>query len=257
MSKLIDPHSDPAAPGTLDSDLLVAQLYDELRKLARIRIAQLRPGRTLEPTELVHELYQRLAKQPHKTWENPTQFYRTAAKAMRNILIDYDRARNAQRRGRDYQRVDISITIADDKPPMPLSEWFELYQALEQMFEQYPQHAELVLLRYFAGYSMEELASLQDVHPSTIDRRWRFARAWLGAKLKFESTAAPDKTVPSIGPPRSMPSNLTVTYSQHKPAVTIPQHDAIGSTHETSPRPQKRAQQDDNVATCVEINEHV
>ncbi|GAB4568997.1 MAG: hypothetical protein Tsb0020_22950 [Haliangiales bacterium] len=254
MSKLIDPHGEPATPAKLDSDSLVAQLYDELRKLARIRIAQLRPGRTLEPTELVHELYQKLAKQPHKLWENQAQFYRTAAKAMHNILIDYDRARNAQRRGRDYQRVDISITIADDKPPMPLSEWFELYQAIEQMFEQYPQHAELVLFRYFAGYSMEELASLQEVHLSTINRRWRFARAWLGAKLKLAPTSEPDKTVPDLG---TLRSNLAVTSLQYKPAATGPQRDPCEPADKTLRQSQSRAQQDDNVATCVEINEHL
>ena len=235
----------------LDADALIPQLYNELRKLAKRRIEQLRPGRTLQPTELVHELYEKFANKRDKAWESPTHFYRAAARAMNYILIDYGRARNAKRRGGDQQQVDISITILENKPPLPLDRWLELYQALEHMLTLHPDHAELVLYRYFVGLSMQQIADMQEVSLATVQRRWRFARAWLSANLRAHQTDVPATNDNGPATSTKHPPTMNATKPIRKRSLTQQQGGSRENVHPTS-QGARRTPQTENPATQSE-----
>ena len=157
---------------------LLPLVYDELRRLAAARMAQERPGQTLQPTSLVHEAWLRLAGGGNRRWESRAHFFAAAAEAMRRILIESARRKLAQRRGGGQHRVDIQeIQIA-----APLSkddELLELHEALEHFAAQDPRKAELVKLRYFVGLTIEEAAEVLGISAPTAKRWWSYARAWL------------------------------------------------------------------------------
>ncbi|WP_428269823.1 ECF-type sigma factor [Haliangium sp.] len=167
----------------MSSDELVCLLYDELRRLAQARLARLPPRQTLQPTLLVHEAYERLARRRDVRWNSRAHFFGAAAKAMRNILVDDARRRRSQRRGGDMARVDVSMTLPDQQAPLAAEDMLTLHEALERMSVEHPEHAELVVLRYFGGLTMREIATLHGVHICTVEGRWRFARAWLRVAL--------------------------------------------------------------------------
>ena len=157
-------------------------LYDELRKLAHARIRRLRPGETLQTTDLVHEAYIRLSENPDYEWQSPRHFFGAAALAMREILVDRARHRGARKRGGDQVRVDL-ITMPGHPGPLSAEAMLTLHTALERMQAASPEVAEVVLLHFFAGLSLPEIASTMSLSLRTIERRWRTARAWLGANL--------------------------------------------------------------------------
>jgi RNA polymerase sigma factor (TIGR02999 family) len=158
-------------------------LYNELRKLAHARIRRLRPGETLQTTDLVHEAYIRLSKNPDYEWQSPRHFFGAAALAMREILVDRARHRGARKRGGDQVRVDL-ITMPDQPAPLSAEAMLTLHTALERMQAASPDLAEVVHLHFFAGLPLPEIASTMGLSLRTIERRWRTARAWLSTNLE-------------------------------------------------------------------------
>lgn len=165
------------------ADRLLPLVYQELRKLAAARLAKERPGQTLQPTVLVHEAYLRLVDvdQPQQ-WNGRGHFFGAAAEAMRRILVENARRKRAGRHGGQLQRVDLEIaapTVGGRSEDL-----LALDEALVGLEEQWPEKAQLVKLRYFAGLTIPEAAQALKISTATAERHWRFARAWLHAQLK-------------------------------------------------------------------------
>jgi RNA polymerase sigma factor (TIGR02999 family) len=157
------------------SEQLLPLVYDELRKLAAQRLAQEKPGQTLQATALVHEAYVRLVG--NRPYADRSHFFRVAAEAMRRILIDRARHKRRVRHGGDHQQVPLSdIQVAAEAP---VEELLALDEALDRFAAKDPVKAELVKLRYFAGLSEEEAAAALGISRATASRYWTYARAWL------------------------------------------------------------------------------
>lgn len=177
----------PAAYGRPmhDGDDLIPDLYAELRALAHARMRRLGPGQTLQPTELVHEVYLRLADQPG--WNHRGHFFGAAAHAMRRVIVDRARRRNAQRRGGDAVFVEPLTTLPDPasgaQRAFAVEDVLALDRALAGLERDYPRKAQVVQMRCFGGFTREQMAEALGVDARTIDRDWRFARAWLGKAL--------------------------------------------------------------------------
>lgn len=172
------------------ADALLQELYVELRRLARARVSRVPGSQNLQATELVHEVYLRFAKNKQAGWDNRAMFFGAAARAMRDIVIEHARRQRAQKRGGDMQRVDETITLADGNNTHEHAEdILALHDALERMQKEHPRKAEIVLLRYFCGFTNEQIADMLDVTARTIEREWRFARAWLHEALGGEDAA--------------------------------------------------------------------
>jgi RNA polymerase sigma factor (TIGR02999 family) len=166
------------------ADELLPLVYDELRKLAAVRLAGEKPGQTLQATALVHEAYLRLVGDgPPVDWEGRGHFF-AAAEAMRRILIDRARRKAATKRGGGLRRIDIEpVSVADDGRE---AEWLALDDALTDLERHDPQAARLVKLRYFAGLSHQQAAQALGVSRRAADRLWSLARAWLYQRLSAE-----------------------------------------------------------------------
>lgn len=171
---------------------LTDSLYQELRNLARARLHRLRPGQTLQPTDLVHEAYVRLKKKPHMQWDHRGHFFGAAARAMRDILVEHARRKGALKRGGDRRRVEFeeNVTVMLPDGEKTLGELLAIHHVLTRLQEQLPEHGELVLLRYFAGMSMKQIAEMRGVSRTTVERQWRFTRAWLQKHLDDASVMA-------------------------------------------------------------------
>lgn len=175
---------DPRDGGPGTSDELLPEVYDELRKLARSRLArERRPDQTLQPTALVHEAYLRVAGDRHdRQWDRRGHFFAAAALAMRRILVE--RARHYQRikHGAASERVELDSAIMRVDPA--LTDLVAVDEALTELEQTDPRKAQIVSLRYFAGLSVEETAGALGVSPATVKNEWAFARAWLYRTLK-------------------------------------------------------------------------
>jgi RNA polymerase sigma factor (TIGR02999 family) len=160
---------------------LLPLVYEELRKLAAAKLAQERPGQTLQPTALVHEAWLRLSGSDQE-WSGRGHFFGAAAESMRRILIDRARRRNRERHGAGLQRVNLdSVDLAtrtDDETLLRLND------ALESLAAESPDKAALVKLRYFGGLSLSEAAAAQGISLATAKRHWAYARAWLLCELR-------------------------------------------------------------------------
>jgi RNA polymerase sigma factor (TIGR02999 family) len=164
-------------PGT--SDEMLPEVYDELRKLARARLArERRPNQTLQPTALVHEAYIRVSRdRQDRHWDRRGHFFAAAALAMRRILVE--RARHYQRikHGQAAEHVELDSGIMRVDPQ--LTDLVAVDEALTRLAQSDPRKAQIVSLRYFAGLSVEETAAALDLSPATVKNEWAFARAWL------------------------------------------------------------------------------
>src|SRR6184192_3948592 len=165
---------------TPDADALAPLVYDELRRLAAAYMRRERPGQTLQPTALVHEVYMRLAG-AGTPWNDERHFVGIAARSMRQILVERARARGAQKRWAGLDRVSLSESLvgarAEDAMLPALDEGLERLEHLD------PQQAKIIELRYFVGLSVEEAADALGISPATLKRRWLLARAWLFREL--------------------------------------------------------------------------
>jgi RNA polymerase sigma factor (TIGR02999 family) len=167
---------------------LLPLVYDELRRLAAIKMANERPGHTLNATALVHEAFLRLEKSNDPSqpkWDNQAHYYVAAAEAMRRILIENARRKKAVKHGSELQRttlddLDDNDLAVDD--PMT-DDILALHDALEKLAEKNERQANLVHLRYFAGLTAREAATTLDISLATAERDWTFARAWLHREI--------------------------------------------------------------------------
>jgi RNA polymerase sigma factor (TIGR02999 family) len=170
-------HGDPQA-----AEQLLPLVYDELRQLAAQRLALEKRGQTLQPTALVHEAYLRLvggADAP--AWNSRGHFFAAAAEAMRRILIDSARRKQAERHAGGRKRLDLDqVDVAADAAS---DELLDLDAALADLERNDPQAGHLVKLRYFAGLSIEEAAEVLGISRANAYRQWTFARAWLRCRL--------------------------------------------------------------------------
>jgi RNA polymerase sigma factor (TIGR02999 family) len=154
-----------------------------LRRIAKVRLSGQRAGHTLQATALVHEAYLKLQKHASAFVTDRGHFFRLAAEAMRQILIDHARARGRQKRGAGPRRrvvAEVAELAADQDP----EEILALEEALERFEHIEPRAAEVVKLRFFAGLSVEETAEVTGLSVRTVNREWRFARAWLYNSLE-------------------------------------------------------------------------
>jgi RNA polymerase sigma factor (TIGR02999 family) len=157
---------------------LLPLVYKELRKLAAQRLAQEKPGQTLEATALVHEAYLRLVGGDNaQAWNSRGHFFAAAAEAMRRILVEQARRKRRLKRGGSRARLDLDdVEITIDGPS---DDVVTLDNALTSLAAKHPEKAELVKLRYFAGLTVSEAARVLGISTSTADRHWTYARAWL------------------------------------------------------------------------------
>jgi RNA polymerase sigma factor (TIGR02999 family) len=166
---------------------LLRVVYDELRTLAKSWMANTPSGQTLQPTALVHEAFMRLVGKDQKGWENRGHFFFAASRAMRDILVENARAKGRIKRGGDRRRVDLdNLSVAVDAPGDDL---LALDAALSQMEKDYPWEHQIVMLRFFAGMTNDETAKAMEAPLRTIERDWRFARAWLLGVLNANDPA--------------------------------------------------------------------
>jgi RNA polymerase sigma factor (TIGR02999 family) len=164
---------------------LLPLVYDELRKLASQKLANEKPGQTLQPTALVHEAYLRLvggqADNVHpRTYKDRGHFFAAAATAMRRIIIDTARRKKSQKYGGTFRRQPFEAIAV----PEVDEELLALDDAIDKLAIQDPAKARLVELRYFAGLTGEEAAAVLGISPTTADRHWAYARAWLQAEVR-------------------------------------------------------------------------
>jgi RNA polymerase sigma factor (TIGR02999 family) len=175
-------HDDPAA-----ASRLLPLVYDGLRKLAARKMARESPGQTLEATALVHEAYLRLVGgDPGKVWAGRAQFFAAAAEAMRRILVEKARAKHRLKRGGELARAEIEPDAIPGHGPERRDELLAIDAALDRLAVTDPTAAELVKLRYFAGFSIIEAAEIFGISPRTADRLWSYARAWLRRAIEAE-----------------------------------------------------------------------
>ena len=167
---------------TQAAEQLLPLVYDELRHLAAQKLAQEKPGQTLQATALVHEAYLRLVQEPNTTqWDSRGHFFAAAAEAMRRILIDNARSKARLKRGGDRKRVDLNE--ADLVSVAVPEELLLIDEAIAKLAVDDPEAAQLVRLRYFAGLSVEDAAELSGLSRSTAYEHWAYARAWLHHRL--------------------------------------------------------------------------
>jgi RNA polymerase sigma factor (TIGR02999 family) len=166
------------------ADRLFPLVYEELRLLAAQKMSHEKPSQTLQPTALVHEVWLRLVGMEIPSWESRAHFFAAAAEAMRRVLIDRARRRQAGRRGGGWQRVALETIDAPTEADEDLL--VQVHGALEALALDDARAAELVKLRFFAGLGVEQAALALGVTDRTARRDWRFARAWLYDRLSRE-----------------------------------------------------------------------
>jgi RNA polymerase sigma factor (TIGR02999 family) len=163
---------------------LLPLVYDELRRLAAHKLAQEKAGHTLQATALVHEAYLRLVNQPEaraRDWKGRGHFFAAAAEAMRRILVESARRKASLKRGGDQARQPLDLAgVPLRRPP---EELLAVHDALDALAGIDPRAAEVVKLRYFAGFTLDEAAEILGISPRTADSLWAYARAWLFARF--------------------------------------------------------------------------
>jgi RNA polymerase sigma factor (TIGR02999 family) len=178
LTQLLQAASD-GQPGA--SDELLSLVYEHLHSIAQARMAQERPGHTLQATALVHEVYLRVLGEHKLPWNGRAHFFHVAAEAMRRLLIEHARSRGRVKRGGDRQRVPLSVLeLADVQDEEQI---LALDGAMRRLEDVDPEAAEVVRLRFFAGLSVEQASEALNISARTIKRDWAFARAWLHQAL--------------------------------------------------------------------------
>ncbi len=183
MSAAYENQSDAASAGLLSAEEILPLVYSELRRLAAQKLAQERPGQTLQATALVHEAWLRLSTAGGPAgWRDRSHFFGAAAESMRRILVDRARQKACQRHGGHLLRLDLEqINLATEDSDDAL---LAMDEALERLGREEPIKAEIVKLRYFTGLNHFEIAEALGMTEPTVRRHWSYARAWLYADLR-------------------------------------------------------------------------
>jgi RNA polymerase sigma factor (TIGR02999 family) len=164
---------------------LLPLVYAELRRVAAQLLMREKAGQTLQPTALVHEAYLRLVDQEHaQCWESRRHFFAAAAEAMRRILIENARRKQRVKHGGGFQRAEVELDHWVNEQPVEDLE--ALDEAMNDLSAEEPEKADLVKLRYFAGFTLEESAEMLGISRATAARHWAYARAWLYDRIKGE-----------------------------------------------------------------------
>ncbi|MCB9852847.1 MAG: sigma-70 family RNA polymerase sigma factor [Phycisphaerales bacterium] len=163
-------------------DLLMPLIYEELRALAAKHLRVERPDHTLQPTELLHELYFKLVDIRRVDWQGRAHFLSMASRCIRRILIDHARSRNRQRRGGNHRRLRLSVVDVAGNSAMV--DFLDLDIALDRLAADHPRASQVVELRYFGGLNMQEAADVLDVSERTAASDWSFAKAWLKREMR-------------------------------------------------------------------------
>lgn len=164
------------------ADALLTLVYDELRKIAGRYLRKESSGHTLQPTALVHEAYMKLIDISDINWQDRAHFFAVSANVMRHILVDHARAKLADKRGGDAQRIALEDAISlSDEPNIDL---LAVDEALKELAELDEQQSRIVELRFFGGLTIEETAHVVGISPATVKREWAMAKAWLHRKLR-------------------------------------------------------------------------
>jgi RNA polymerase sigma factor (TIGR02999 family) len=173
--------------GSAAAQSLLELLYEELRGLARARVGQLPPGQTLQATALVHEVWMRLSDKQVDGFAGRRHFFAAASRAMRDILVEQARRKHSAKRGGGDRshRIDESEVVDEAQLEFSIQreELLTLDGILDQFEAAYPRQAQVVMLRWFCGLSQSEVAALLEVVERTVERDWRFAKAWLFDRL--------------------------------------------------------------------------
>jgi RNA polymerase sigma factor (TIGR02999 family) len=165
---------------------LLPLVYQELRTLAAYKMSRESPGQTLQPTALVHEAWLKLVGNEQQVWQNRAHFFGAAAEAMRRILIDNARRKQALRHGGGQRPLDIAeIEVASEVKD---EELLDIHEALDAFAAQHPDKAELVKLRYFVGMKFDEASQILNISEPTAKRWWAFSRAWLFDHIQQRQT---------------------------------------------------------------------
>jgi RNA polymerase sigma factor (TIGR02999 family) len=174
------------------ADQLLPLVYEELRRLAAARMANEKPGQTLQPTALVHEAWLKIAGDGGEPFANRRHFFKAAATAMQQIIIDSARRKQRLKHGGDLtgeelheSRIAVSV---------PSEELLAVNDALAALALEDPRAAEVVQMRYFVGLTVPEIAVALDLAPRTVDRHWAFARAWLKRTIRASLSGLPEPT---------------------------------------------------------------
>lgn len=172
----------------VDAAGLLPLVYDELRQLARARIARMARGHTMRATELVHEAWLRIVAGGDPGWDGRGHFFGAAANAMRNILVEQARRRSSKKR--DAQRkAELPTDVPDLEHELPYDDVLSVHEALLQLEQVHARPARVVSLRFFGGQSMPDIAAMLGISLPTAERDWRFARSWLQDRLGEPRTA--------------------------------------------------------------------
>jgi RNA polymerase sigma factor (TIGR02999 family) len=164
------------------SEELIPLVYDELRRLAAVRLAGEPAGQTLQPTALVHEAWMRLIAGQAQSWENRAHFFAAAAEAMRRIMIERARRKSRIKHGGGQERVNIeTFDIADALPDEKI---LLVDEALERLEREDPETAQIVKLRFFGGLNNDEIAKITGINGRTVRRQWDYAKAWLFKRIQ-------------------------------------------------------------------------
>ncbi|HLH56678.1 MAG TPA: ECF-type sigma factor [Verrucomicrobiae bacterium] len=175
--------------GRARAEDLLPLVYEELRRLAAAKLAQERPGQTLQATALVHEAWLRLLGSEERGWEGRRHFFGAAAEAIRRILVENARRKRRLKHGGQLERVDVAeVEVAS---PLPDEELLALDEALAKLAHANPKAAELVQLCFFAGLTQAEAGEQLGVSTATAERTWAFARAWLFREMKKDLKGEP------------------------------------------------------------------
>ncbi len=163
-------------------DRLTPLVYDELHRLAHRHLNRERPDHTLQTTALVNEAYLRLVEQSDVDWESRAHFFAVSAQVMRHILVDYARRHAAAKRGGEFQKVtlDGEAIVSRERA----AELVALDEAMQALHEIHPRRSKVVELRYFGGLNNKDASEVLKVSETTIERDWRFAKAWLYRELQ-------------------------------------------------------------------------
>jgi RNA polymerase sigma factor (TIGR02999 family) len=170
-------HGDPKA-----AEELLPLVYNELRRIAAHKMASEAPGHTLQPTALVHEAWLRLAASERRGWDNRSHFFAAAAEAMRRILVEHARRKQALKRGGGAVREELHDSVL--VLAVPPDELLAVHEALDKLAREDAPAAELVKLRYFVGMTMEEAASALGMAKRTAEDLWTYARVWLHREIR-------------------------------------------------------------------------